>query len=79
VLFGNDTTFLILGTLAILVGGAMITVGPPDNFLEFNFYVSGIILVVLGIVADTIIIIRTNLRIRELEDRVSKLERNNSQ
>lgn len=73
---GFDSVFIILGTLAILVGGTLlINSTDVDNTRIWGFYVSGSILIVLGIIANAIVVAKTNLKIRTLEEKVSKLEK----
>lgn len=76
----NDSTYIIIGTLAILVGGTIaIGTGTPTTTIAWFGYYLGISLIVSGILMDATIVAKTNKKIRLLEERIQKLEDHHSE
>jgi len=76
----NDSTYVIVSTLALLVGGTMVFgTGTPTTTLTWFGYYLGISLIVAGILLAAGVVVRTNKKIHSLEDRIQKLEDKNSE
>ena len=71
----NDSTYIIIGSLALIVGGVLAFNGrTPGSDLEWFSYYIGIFLIVTGILMAALIVERTNRKIDSLEVKTSKFE-----
>lgn len=73
----NDSTYVIIGTLALLVGGTLVfNVGPPTTTIQHLTYWVGIFLVVGGVLLDAGVVVKTGQRIEheKLESVIRDLE-----
>lgn len=80
----NDSTYVIIGTLSLLVGGTFVfNIGPPTTLFQSFIYWIGVSLIVSGIFLDAGIVVKTQRRIeyeklqsiiRDLENQIRIIE-----
>ncbi len=80
---GNEFLLIFIGAIALLVGGAFLLASLPpfENDIQIGTYITGIILVILGILAEILVassthskIVRNQKQITELKDKIKDLE-----
>lgn len=71
----KESTYIIIGSLALIVGGVLaFNGGTPGSDLQWFSYYIGIFLIVTGILMAALIVERTNRKIDSLEVKTSKFE-----